>query len=126
MPQQDLHGRVKETSSWLQRHYFDFMAGISTGGGLVNIILRRLEMSIDGCIAHFEKLGASVFVHSRWYYLASPLWLPKDKHNHHDHKISEQVIQEVFAKKAPNTGAFPEDKYSPSMRTSVECESIRF
>ncbi|KAF9553084.1 phospholipase [Agrocybe pediades] len=40
--------------------YFDMMAGTSTGG-LIAIMLGRLRMTIDECIAAYEKLAAKIF-----------------------------------------------------------------
>ncbi|PPQ86546.1 hypothetical protein CVT25_007204 [Psilocybe cyanescens] len=40
--------------------YFDMMAGTSTGG-LIAIMLGRLRMSVDECIAAYEKLASKIF-----------------------------------------------------------------
>lgn len=39
---------------------FDLIAGTSTGG-LIAVMLGRLHMTIDECIAHYETVGAAVF-----------------------------------------------------------------
>ena len=95
-----------ETSQWLPCHYFDYMAGTSTGG-LISIMLGRLRMNIDDCIADYEKLGGEVFAHSRWFHLRSPFWFPREKYNH---RVLEQVVQDVVARRVPKIGGFPGGK----------------
>ena len=100
--------QATETSPWLPCHYFDYMAGTSTGG-LISIMLGRLRMNIDDCIADYEKLGAKVFARSRWFQLRSPppFWFPREKYNH---RVLEQVVQEVVAERVPKIGGFPGGK----------------
>jgi calcium-independent phospholipase A2-gamma len=40
--------------------YFDLIGGTSTGG-IIAVMLGRLRMSVDECIAEYEKLSAFVF-----------------------------------------------------------------
>ena len=82
------------------------MAGTSTGG-LIGIMLGRLRMSIDDCISEYEKLGAEVFGHSRWFHLRSPLWLPREQYNCRD---LERIIQRVVDENVPRIGGFPGGK----------------
>jgi hypothetical protein len=42
--------------------YFDIIAGTSTGG-LIAIMLGRLQMGIDECIEEYQKLSSKVFTH---------------------------------------------------------------
>lgn len=85
------------TSPWLPCHYFDYMAGTSTGG-LISIMLGRLRMSIDDCIAEYETLGPKVFAHSRWFHFRSLLFWPCDKY---DHRSLEKAIREVIDRRSP-------------------------
>ena len=85
------------SSPWLPCHYFDYMAGTSTGG-LISIMLGRLRMSIDDCIAEYETLGPKVFAHPRWFHLRSPLFWPRDKYNH---RSLEKAIREVIDRRSP-------------------------
>lgn len=85
------------SSPWLPCHYFDYMAGTSTGG-FISIMLGRLRMSIDDCIAEYENLGPKVFAHPRWFHLRSPLFWPRDKY---DHRSLEKVIREVIDRRSP-------------------------
>ena len=98
--------QVTETSPWLPCHYFDYMAGTSTGG-LIGIMLGRLRMNIDDCIHDYENLGSKVFGHSRWCHLRSPLWFPREKYNH---KVLKEVVQGVVNERVPKVGTFPGGK----------------
>lgn len=60
-------------------------------------------MNIDDCIRDYERLGAEVFGHSRWFHLRSCLW-PKDKYNH---KTLEGVIKKVVRQEVPKAAEFP-------------------
>ncbi|KAL6712759.1 hypothetical protein ACLMJK_009697 [Lecanora helva] len=93
----------RQASKWLPCHYFDYMAGTSTGG-LIAIMLGRLRMNIDDCISDYETLGGQVFGHSRWFHLRSPLWWPRDKYNH---EVLKQVVMNVVKERAPKIDSFP-------------------
>ena len=95
-----------DTSCWLPCHYFDYMAGTSTGG-LISIMLGRLRMSIDDCISEYERLGADVFAHSRWFHIKSAFWSPREKYNH---RSLERVIQKLVNDRVPKLGTFPGGK----------------
>lgn len=84
------------TSPWLPCHYFDYMAGTSTGG-LISIMLGRLRMNIDDCIAEYETLGPKVFAHPRWFHVKSPLFWIRDKY---DHRSLEKAIKEVIDRRS--------------------------
>ena len=97
------HTLVTETSPWLPCHYFDYMAGTSTGG-LISIMLGRLRMNIDDCIKNYEHLGSRVFGNSRWFHLRSIFWFPREKYNH---EVLEEVVQGVVDDHVPKIGTFP-------------------
>ena len=92
-----------ESARWLPCHYFDYIAGTSTGG-LIGIMLGRLRMNIDDCVSEYERLGGKVFGHSRWIHLRSPLWFPRDKYNHRN---VEYAVKEVVSDKIPKIAKFP-------------------
>lgn len=92
-----------ESSPWLPCHYFDYMAGTSTGG-LISIMLGRLRMNIDACIHDYEYFGGKVFGHSRWFHIRSPLFWPRDKYNH---KKLEKAVREVVERRVPYVASFP-------------------
>ncbi|CZR65628.1 uncharacterized protein PAC_15528 [Phialocephala subalpina] len=49
-----------ENSAFLPCHYFDYIAGTSTGG-LIAIMLSRLRMTVDECLEEYTILGNEVF-----------------------------------------------------------------
>ena len=97
-----------ESSAWLPCHYFDYIAGTSTGG-LIGIMLGRLRMNIDDCITEYENLGDKVFGKSRRCHLRSipPLWLPREKYNH---RVLEEVIQDLVDRRVPKIAGYPGGK----------------
>ncbi|MCJ1394320.1 hypothetical protein MMC18_007198 [Xylographa bjoerkii] len=95
--------KIKPKALFLPCHYFDYIAGTSTGG-LIGIMLGRLRMNIDDCITDYESLGNEVFGHSRWVHLRSPLFWPRDKYNH---KTLEKVIHGVVNRRVPRVASFP-------------------
>ena len=105
-PNNKVQAQVTETSPWLPCHYFDYMAGTSTGG-LIGIMLGRLRMNIDDCIQDYENFGSKVFARSRWCHLRSPLWFPREKYNH---KVLKEVVQNVVNARVPKVGTFPGGK----------------
>ena len=94
------------STAYLPCHYFDYMAGTSTGG-LIGIMLGRLRMCVDDCIAEYETLGGAVFGKPRWCHLRSALWLPREKYNY---KKLEAVIQDLVDRRVPKIGTFPGGK----------------
>ncbi|KAI9797782.1 MAG: hypothetical protein M1833_005284 [Piccolia ochrophora] len=94
------------SSQYLPCHYFDYMAGTSTGG-LISIMLGRLRMNIDDCIKEYEMLGDRIFGHTRWFHLRSPLWYPRDKYSH---ETMRNVIEAVVNRRVPKVAGFPGGK----------------
>ncbi|KAM0199319.1 hypothetical protein ACHAPQ_011244 [Fusarium lateritium] len=68
-------GRVDE---YLPCHYFDYVAGTSTGG-LSSIMLGRLRMSVDQALDTYKAFGNAVFGKPRWFHERSFLWYPRAK-----------------------------------------------
>ena len=67
----------KPTSHYLPCHYFNYIAGTSTGG-LIAIMLGRLRMNINDCIKEYEYLSASVFQEpSRGWERAQPVTMKR-------------------------------------------------
>ena len=100
--------KATESTHFLPCHYFDYMAGTSTGG-LISIMLGRLRMNVDDCIEEYRTLGKEVFGRSRLFHLRSipPFWFPREKYNH---KTLEGVIQGLVDRRVPKIGGFPGGK----------------
>ena len=94
------------TKPWLPCHYFDYMAGTSTGG-LISIMLGRLRMNIDDCIEEYEKLGSEIFANPRKFHFRSLLFAPREKYNH---KVLKDVIQKLVNERVPKIDKFPGGK----------------
>ncbi|KAL2046843.1 hypothetical protein N7G274_000861 [Stereocaulon virgatum] len=92
-----------ETSPWLPCHYFDYVAGTSTGG-LIGIMIGRLRMSIDDCISEYEQLGGKVFGRPRHVHLRSPLFFPRDKYAS---RRLRNVVSDVVKRRVPKESFFP-------------------
>ena len=104
----DVSSTATESSQFLPCHYFDYMAGTSTGG-LIAIMLGRLRMNIDDCIEEYETLGKRVFAKSRLFHVKSipPFWFPREKYNY---RTLEEVIQDMIDRRVPKIGTFPGGK----------------
>ncbi|KAK8029775.1 hypothetical protein PG993_011066 [Apiospora rasikravindrae] len=61
-------------------HYFDYIAGTSTGG-LSAIMLGRLRMSVSQALANYERFGNDVFGKARLWHGTSPFWYPRPKYS---------------------------------------------
>ncbi len=77
--------------NYLPCHYFDYMAGTSTGG-LISIMLGRLSMSVDECLEAYEILSDRVFGNPRWFHFQNAL-MPRSKY---DTKVLGEVIKEII------------------------------
>ncbi|KAI1740597.1 FabD/lysophospholipase-like protein [Xylaria scruposa] len=52
---------------FLPCHYFDYVAGTSTGA-LITILLSRFRMTVDACLREYKIMAGSVFGHPRLVY----------------------------------------------------------
>lgn len=104
----DVSSTANKSSQFLLCHYFDYMAGTSTGG-LIAIMLGRLRMNIDDCIEEYETLGKKVFAKGRLFHVKSipPFWFPREKYNY---RTLEEVIQTLIDRRIPKIGTFPGGK----------------
>lgn len=93
----DIMGRIAGDPEAKPCDYFDMMAGTSTGG-LIAIMLGRLEMSVDQCIQAYHDLAQSIFDESA---LATTGGLLLDGAKFSGEKL-EAAIKYVCAKYAPS------------------------
>ncbi|CAH0046492.1 unnamed protein product [Clonostachys solani] len=70
-------GRV---DAFLPCHYFDYLAGTSTGG-LSSIMLGRLRLSVDQALDQYKAFGNEVFGKPRRWHERSPFWYPRAKYS---------------------------------------------
>ncbi|KAJ8125377.1 hypothetical protein O1611_g8262 [Lasiodiplodia mahajangana] len=56
----------KETA-FLPCHYFDYVAGTSTGA-LITILLSRFRMTVDDCLEEYRRMAGAVFGHPKLIY----------------------------------------------------------
>ncbi|KAF4498687.1 hypothetical protein FAGAP_5165 [Fusarium agapanthi] len=103
-----------DVDEFLPWHYFDYVAGTSTGG-LNAIMLGRLQMSVDQAIYHFIEFCNSVFGHPKAFHNVSTRFLPNPKYSSaragdaferiimSSHMVSDKDRQtkEVFARSEP-------------------------
>ncbi|KAF5010853.1 hypothetical protein FDECE_3026 [Fusarium decemcellulare] len=68
----------ERVDEYLPCHYFDYMAGTSTGG-LSSIMLGRLRMSVDDALDEYTEFGNAVFGKPRWFHERSGFWYPRAK-----------------------------------------------
>ena len=115
-------------ATYLPAHYFDYLAGTSTGGSvnclsfiislltvprLIAIMLGRLHMTVDECLATYEKSAERVFGHPRRFHIRKPPWIPRDKYNH---EPLERVIKEIVTQRNPSgSGSTPFRQPNESM-----------
>ncbi|KAF2143993.1 uncharacterized protein K452DRAFT_316774 [Aplosporella prunicola CBS 121167] len=70
-PADDLAEDVERTFAYActrfkPHHYFDYMAGTSTGG-LSAIMLGRMELNVEDALAHYQTVGDQVFGKPRFF-----------------------------------------------------------
>lgn len=70
--------------------YFDMICGTSTGG-LIAIMLGRLEMSVEECISEYKTLSSKVFTKVR-----SRLSFTGNIHGRFDHEALEESLKDLL------------------------------
>ncbi|KAK0729536.1 acyl transferase/acyl hydrolase/lysophospholipase [Lasiosphaeris hirsuta] len=89
---------------YLPCHYFDYMAGTSTGG-LSAIMLGRLRMSVDDALAQYAEFGNEVFGKARWWHERSMLWYPRAKYPSRKARAAiQRIIYERLSEDDPDIG----------------------
>ena len=64
---------------------------------MIAIMLGRLSMDVEECIAAYEQLADRVFGHPRRFHIRKPPWIPRDKYNH---KNLEDVLKDIVKLKS--------------------------
>ncbi|KAL8839505.1 MAG: hypothetical protein Q9170_001728 [Blastenia crenularia] len=82
---------LPNSSLFLPCHYFDYAVGTSTGG-LISIMLSRLRMTVDDCIAEYKNLGQKIFGHPRHLAFGAVIW------HKFNYRVLEAVIKDVTAR----------------------------
>ncbi|KAG8668259.1 hypothetical protein FPOAC1_007637 [Fusarium poae] len=70
----------ESVDDYLPCHYFDYIAGTSTGG-LSSIMLGRLRLSVDEALDTYKAFGNAVFGKPRRFHERSILWWPRAKYS---------------------------------------------
>ncbi|KAK4938042.1 hypothetical protein LTR10_021449 [Elasticomyces elasticus] len=76
---------------YLPCHYFDFIAGTSTGG-LIAMMLGRLRMTVGHCIEEYIELGGDIFGKPRMFNARSVLFWNRGKY---EGSNVEKVVEKV-------------------------------
>ncbi|MCJ1312892.1 hypothetical protein MMC25_006568 [Agyrium rufum] len=86
------------TTRYLPAHYFDYIAGTSSGG-ILAAMLGRLRMTPDECIREYEALVDSVFGHPRRFHIYKfPHLIPLNKF--HDEAM-DTALKEIVRRNSP-------------------------
>jgi len=87
--------QTTQRTAYLPAHYFNYMVGTSTGG-LIAIMLGRLQMNVDDALKEYENLGREVFGKPRLLSMRGPIpWL-REKYS--DNKI-EQLVKGIIRRR---------------------------
>lgn len=84
--------------------YFDMMAGTSTGG-LLAIMLGRLRMTIDECIATYNELAEEIFASTVFAKIDNA----SDTGARYSAKALEDAIKKIVKRKTGNPDALMRD-----------------
>ncbi|KAI1802871.1 FabD/lysophospholipase-like protein [Daldinia bambusicola] len=79
-PSKESASNESTLNDFLPCHYFDYIAGTSTGG-LSAIMLGRLRMTVDEALEQYESFGKSVFGKARRWHERSIIAFPRAKYS---------------------------------------------
>lgn len=94
--------------------YFDMMAGTSTGG-LIAIMLGRLRMTVDECIAAYASLSRKVFEKK-----GHRARLDGRLQGRYDAKALEQAVQQILAENGHDKDALLKDSSDGACKVYVD------
>ncbi|KAH0368016.1 phospholipase, patatin family protein, partial [Aureobasidium melanogenum] len=89
--------------------YFDIIGGTSTGG-LIAIMLGRLEMSIDECIDAYKTLSGDVFHKKR----RLPVSMRGDLQERYDSKVLELAVRKILKERNLDENALLKNPKNPN------------
>ena len=92
-----------EKTAYLPCHYFDYVAGTSTGG-LIAIMLGRMRMNVEDAIRHYEEISPRLFQHHKKSSVQAWRSLLRPKSRSEDQKL-KSTIQKI----APEETSFKSD-----------------
>jgi hypothetical protein len=92
-----------EKTAYLPCHYFDNVAGTSTGG-LIAIMLGRMRMSVEDAIRHYEEISPRLYQHHKKSSVQAWRFLLRPKSRSEDQKLNS-TIQKI----APEETSFKSD-----------------
>jgi hypothetical protein len=95
--------------------YFDMIGGTSTGG-IIAIMLGRLNMSVDDCIAAYEKLCPRVF-EKRWTGKSLGRVLGRVD-NRFDHGALENAIKDILRARLAGRSQAEQEEIAESLLKS--------
>ncbi|KAF7897617.1 hypothetical protein EAF00_005845 [Botryotinia globosa] len=104
-----INSKNSRSAQFLPVHYFDWIAGTSTGG-VSAIMLSPLRMNSDDCIQECENLGENIFGQSQKLSMRGPIPWNREKY---DHRKLEESIRYVVKRRD-----WKEDQIADSMYPS--------
>ncbi|KAF4458112.1 Calcium-independent phospholipase A2-gamma [Fusarium austroafricanum] len=103
----------ERVDEYLPCHYFDYIAGTSTGG-LSSIMLGRLRMSVDQAMDAYKDFGNAVFGKPRWFHERSILYYPRAKFSCRKTREAFQMV--VLQSLQRERGCFPSEVESELLK----------
>jgi len=90
---------------------FDLIGGTSTGG-LIAILLGRLQMDVDACITAYSKLAGDVFRKKKWTF-------PLTTRGKFDTKRLETAVKSILKERGISEDALFNDQIDRKVKTFV-------
>jgi len=100
----------KSVDGYLPCHYFDYIAGTSTGG-LIAIMLSRLRMPVDECLDEYQTMADKAFGKPRFFSMRGPIYWPKRPK--YDSRVLDQAILDLVERRQALVRRWCKDFHSP-------------
>lgn len=98
---------TSEASPYLPCHYFDYIAGTSTGG-LIAIMLSRLRMSVDECITEYIEMGHTIY-RSQGFSIPSTIKYRSVRKNT---QRLEEMLKEMVKRRLPKDSGSDQGRFA--------------